>query len=156
MAAIQASIEARQLLRTAAESFLIALVTTPIVRDIFRAYNVVDRPGIRKVHASPIPRLGGISIAGAYVIGLLALLKDRSLAWQLLPGAALIFFTGILDDFFNLSPRLKLVGQIAAACLAFESGFAVPIGPPPLRFVLTVSWLLLAMNAFNLVDGLDG
>ena len=156
MAAIQATIETRELLWAVAESFLIALVATPIVRDIFRAYNVVDRPGIRKVHAYPIPRLGGISIAAAYTISLLGWLPDRSLAWRLLPGAAVIFVTGILDDFFNLSPRLKLAGQMAAACLAFANGFAVPIGPPALSGVLTVGWLLLTVNAFNLVDGLDG
>ena len=47
----------------AVKAFLIALVLTPIVRDIFRAYNVVDRPGRRKVHSYPIPRVGGIPIA---------------------------------------------------------------------------------------------
>ena len=52
---------------TSAIAFLIALVLTPIIRDIFHAYNVVDRPGLRKVHAYPIPRLGGISIAAAYL-----------------------------------------------------------------------------------------
>lgn len=156
MSGVQASIGIRELLWAAGKALLIALVLTPIVRDIFRAYNVVDRPGIRKVHAYPIPRLGGISIAAAYVIGLAGLLEDRTIAWQLLPGAAVIFFTGILDDFFNLSARFKLLGQIAAACVAFASGLSVPVGPPALRLVLTVAWLLLTINAFNLVDGLDG
>jgi len=137
------------------KSFLIALFLTPIVRDIFRAYNIVDRPGLRKVHAYPIPRLGGISIAAAFLIGLAGVLDADSLAWKLLPGAGVIFATGVLDDFFNLPPRLKLVGQVLAACVAFWSGFRVP-GPLPVSFVLTIGWLLLTTNAFNLVDGLDG
>jgi UDP-GlcNAc:undecaprenyl-phosphate/decaprenyl-phosphate GlcNAc-1-phosphate transferase len=140
---------------TLAKTFLIALFLTPIVRDIFRAYNIVDRPGLRKVHAYPIPRLGGISIAAAFVIGLTGLLPDSALAWKLLPGAAVIFATGILDDFFNLPPRLKLLGQILAAVIAFWSGLRIP-GPFLLSLILTMGWLLVATNAFNLVDGLDG
>jgi UDP-GlcNAc:undecaprenyl-phosphate GlcNAc-1-phosphate transferase len=156
MAGVEATIGIRELSWSAGKAFLISLVLTPIVRDIFRAYNVVDRPGIRKVHAYPIPRLGGISIAAAYVIGLAGLLVDRTLAWQLLPGATVIFFTGILDDFFNLTPLLKLVGQVIAACIAFAGGLRVPGVPDWLSFVLTIGWLLFSSNAFNLVDGLDG
>ncbi|HEY4360935.1 MAG TPA: MraY family glycosyltransferase [Bryobacteraceae bacterium] len=137
------------------KAFLIALVLTPIARDIFRAYNIVDRPGVRKVHAYPIPRLGGISIAAAYLLGFTGLMHDSVLAWEVLPGAGVIFAVGILDDFFNLPPRLKLVGQILASCIAFWGGLRVP-GPLPVSFILTLGWLLVATNAFNLVDGLDG
>jgi len=55
--------ETRALLWVGFKAFLIALVLTPVIRDIFRAYNVVDRPGRRKVHVFPIPRVGGIAIA---------------------------------------------------------------------------------------------
>jgi len=137
------------------KTFLIALVLTPIARDIFRAYNIVDRPGVRKVHAYPIPRLGGISLAVAYLFGFSGLMHDPALAWKILPGAGVIFAVGILDDFFNLPPRLKLAGQILAACIAFWGGLRVP-GPVPVSFILTLGWLLVATNAFNLVDGLDG
>src|ERR671936_343578 len=86
----------------AAKSFLIALVLTPIVRDIFHAYNVVDRPGRRKVHAYPIPRVGGIPIVIAYSLVLVAvfsspLLDAQSGIQTLLPGLAVIFFTGLID-----------------------------------------------------------
>ena len=55
-----------ELLWMAGKAFLIAIVLTPIVRDIFRSYNMVDRPGKRKIHTYPIPRVGGIAIAIAY------------------------------------------------------------------------------------------
>jgi UDP-GlcNAc:undecaprenyl-phosphate GlcNAc-1-phosphate transferase len=74
---------------------------------------------------------------------------------QLLPGAAVIFAVGILDDFFNLPARFKLLGQIVAACLVFSGGLRVP-APTPISLPVTVLWLVLAANAFNLVDGLDG
>ena len=50
-----------------AKAFFISVVATPIIRDVFRSYNVVDRPGMRKVHRHPIPRVGGVAIALAYV-----------------------------------------------------------------------------------------
>ena len=150
-----ATLTIREIAWTLGKTFLMALFLTPIARDIFRAYNIVDRPGLRKVHAYPIPRLGGISIAAGYLIGLLGLQHDSALAWKILPGAAVIFATGILDDFFNLPPRLKLAGQILASGIAYYGGLRVP-GPLPLSIILTVGWLLVATNAFNLVDGLDG
>src|SRR5438045_9496208 len=101
------------------KAFLISLILTPVVRDVFRAYNVVDRPGRRKVHAYPIPRVGGIPIAAGYLIAILQL-PDTAMphVWALLPGAAAIFLTGLIDDFFNLKPVVKLSGQVGAALLA--------------------------------------
>src|SRR4051794_4772880 len=148
------------------KAFLISLVLTPIVRDVFRAYNVVDRPGRRKVHAYPIPRVGGVPIAVGYAVALLSLAAaDSSVAsdwvWKLLPGAIVIFLTGLIDDFFNITPVVKLLGEIAAALTAFACGLRIHgIGdfgvPDWLSLPLTIFWLLLATNAQNLVDGLDG
>jgi len=111
-----------ELLWMAAKAFLIALVLTPILRDVFRSYNLVDRPGRRKVHAYPIPRLGGLAIAAAYLIALLSFTHSHGApevydwpAWKVLPGAAAIFLTGVLDDVFTLRPWVKLIGEIAAA-----------------------------------------
>ncbi len=145
----------RTILRTCSETFFVALFLTPILRDIFRAYHWVDRPGFRKIHAYPIPRLGGVAIATAYTVGLLGLNTGGDLSWKVLPGGGVIFTIGILDDFMNLPPRYKLVGQTAAACITFWMGIRIP-GPLPASFVITVFWLLLAANSFNLIDGLDG
>lgn len=135
------------------KAFLVALAVTPILRDVFRAYHIVDRPTMRKLHAYPVPRLGGIALLAAYLTGLLGL--HSGVTWQLLPATAVIFMTGILDDFFDLPARLKLVGQAGAALLAYQSGLRIP-GPASVSLPVTVFWLVLASNAFNLVDGLDG
>ncbi|MGA3028661.1 MAG: MraY family glycosyltransferase [Bryobacteraceae bacterium] len=157
-----------ELLWVAAKAFLIALVLTPIIRDVFRAYNVVDRPGRRKVHAFPIPRVGGIAIAVAYSAAFLSfsdfsnsLPAHDSPLWKLLPGAAVVFLTGLLDDFFTLRPAWKLIGQIAAGALVFFNGLRIEAVsglslPVWVSLPLTVLWLLLCSNAFNLIDGLDG
>jgi len=155
-----------QLLWLAGKAFLITLVLTPIIRDIARCFNFVDRPGLRKVHAYPIPRVGGIAIATAYVIALLSIPADQEpfsgpYAWRLIPGASIVFLTGVLDDFFNLKPAAKLVGLVIGASTVFWSGlhitnvasYWVPVW---LDYPLTVFWLLLTSNALNLIDGLDG
>src|SRR5690349_17859692 len=154
-----------ELLWLAGKAFLIALILTPIIRDVSRSFNIVDRPGFRKVHAYPIPRVGGIAIAVAYVVTLLSISVPQGpfhgpSAWMLLPGAAIVFFTGVLDDFFSLKPLVKLAGLLIAASIVFWSGlhignlanFPLPIW---LDYPITVFWLLLTSNALNLIDGLD-
>ena len=67
-----------ELLWMAGQAFLIVLLLTPILRDVFRSYNLVDRPGRRKVHAYPIPRLGGIAIAAGYMLALILYTHSRA------------------------------------------------------------------------------
>lgn len=154
------------LLLACGKAFIFSVALTPIVRDIFRSYNVVDRPGRRKVHAYPIPRVGGIPIALAYLIALNSLRGLDSVFpphWlqTILSGAAVIFLTGLVDDFVTITPLVKLAGQIAAAVAAFFSGLSIDsFGNTPLptwlSLPITVFWLLLTTNAMNLIDGLDG
>ena len=148
--------------------FVVSVVFTPILRDVFRSYNVVDRPGqARRVHVHPIPRIGGIPIALAYGAALFFQWRQGSLGfnlWQLAPGASVVFLVGLLDDFFDLRPLVKLAGQVAAALLVFWSGLRIETLASPngeglplwLNLPLTVFWLLLTTNALNLIDGLDG
>ena len=151
-------------------AFLISLVLTPICRDVFRSYGVVDQPdGTRKVHRYPIPRVGGLAIAISYLVAYILVRPDEgsplaqqiSLVWKLFPGAALAFGIGLLDDLFNLKAWIKLIGQVGAAGLACWGGVRIlSIGGTPTdawwNVPLTILWLLACMNAFNLVDGLDG
>jgi UDP-GlcNAc:undecaprenyl-phosphate GlcNAc-1-phosphate transferase len=147
---------------SAAMAFGLAAALTPVFRDIFRGWGLVDSPGGRKLHAKPVPRIGGIPLAIAYVAALVVLpATERDLAWRFLPGAALVFFTGLLDDVVTLKPLEKLGGQILAAGAAFACGLRVdslagqeiPLG---LQLPLTLAWLLVTTNALNLIDGLDG
>jgi UDP-GlcNAc:undecaprenyl-phosphate GlcNAc-1-phosphate transferase len=130
----------------------------------------MDQPdAARKVHRYPIPRVGGLAIAVAYLLAYVLvrpeegspLAQQLSLVWRLLPGAALAFGVGLLDDLFNLRAWIKLVGQVAAAGLACVGGVRVlSFGGASTdawwNIPLTILWLLACMNAFNLVDGLDG
>jgi len=158
-----------ELLWMAGKAFIIALILTPIIRDISRSFNYVDRPGHRKVHAYPMPRVGGIAIAIAYGASMFLFHGTETgnvagslhAVWKLIPGASLVFFIGLLDDFLVLKPIVKLIGLIVAASVVFYSGISMGgiaqhHAPLWLDYPLTVFWLLLTSNALNLVDGLDG
>jgi UDP-GlcNAc:undecaprenyl-phosphate/decaprenyl-phosphate GlcNAc-1-phosphate transferase len=158
------------LMWTAFQAFGFSLILTPVFRDIFRSYKVVDQPDLnRKIHAQPIPRVGGIGIAIAYALAFYLagpdaggpVAREMSLVANILPAAALIFVTGLLDDFIGLKPWHKIVGQVIAALLVWSmgvrlSGVAGHALPEAATLILTVGWLLVCTNAFNLVDGLDG
>jgi UDP-GlcNAc:undecaprenyl-phosphate GlcNAc-1-phosphate transferase len=154
-------------------SLVLALLLTPLCRNAFNYFGIVDQPDKdRKLHAAPTPRAGGVAIAFAYVgaFGVLLLLPlqaknvvldDLPLVLRLLPAIAVIFVTGLLDDVLGLKPWQKLAGQCAGALLAIAGGVQVQgIGGFEvswwLSIPLTAAWLLACTNAFNLIDGLDG
>jgi UDP-GlcNAc:undecaprenyl-phosphate GlcNAc-1-phosphate transferase len=156
----------------AAVSFLLSFLLTPLVRNVFTAWGIVDHPDERRTHQHPIPRVGGVAIALSYALafGLLFVVKlqagriiwnDSAAVIRLLPAAGLIFLVGLLDDLVGLTPWQKLSGQIVAALLAFWGGvhlqgFAGHTVAPWLSIPLTIAWLVICTNALNLIDGMDG
>lgn len=150
-------------------SFLLCLVLTPIFRDIFRSYGVVDQPDHgRKIHKYPIPRVGGIAIAASYLASFFIvqlrtgiLNQQLALVWKVLPAAAVIFAIGVIDDLWGLKPWQKLIGQFLAAVIACASDIRINDvvwlhSHAWWTYPVTVLWLLACTNAFNLVDGMDG
>jgi UDP-GlcNAc:undecaprenyl-phosphate GlcNAc-1-phosphate transferase len=108
-------------------------------------------------HRQPTPLLGGVAIfVGSTAVILWFGPHDWRLA-GLVGGGALLFLTGLLDDFRRLRPHTKLIAQIAAACVLVVGG--VQIGTPWLAAVaipLTIVWVVGITNAFNLLDNMDG
>src|SRR5215471_5859670 len=155
-------------------AFLFSIVMTPYIRDAARRLGMVDRPDQgRKLHAEPIPRVGGIVIALGYVVSfsfiLLAPYRNVGFnihtvvprALTLMPAAGLIFLIGLWDDLAGLRPWQKLAGQVVAAGLAMTAGVRINfLQWHELSFWLsipvTILWLVGCANAFNLIDGLDG
>jgi UDP-GlcNAc:undecaprenyl-phosphate/decaprenyl-phosphate GlcNAc-1-phosphate transferase len=156
---------------TALAAFGISLVLTPILRDVFRSFRVVDEPDRkRKVHVYPIPRVGGIAIAISYFVVFYVVRmsdamgrddRELSIVFRIVPAGLVVFATGVVDDLFGLKPWQKFLGQFVAAGLACWAGVRIS-GIAGLTLAdywavpLTIGWLVLCTNAFNLVDGLDG
>jgi len=154
-------------------SFVAALVYTPLCRDLFHRWGIYDRPdAVRKIHLGPVPRVGGVvfilSITTTYALtfvfkklGPPVDAHQVALAWRIIPGAAVVFVTGILDDLFSLQAWQKLVGQLIGAGCAYWTGLRVAglagySAEHWLSVPLTLLWLVLCTNAFNLIDGVDG
>lgn len=152
-------------------SFVLTLALTPLFRDLFRKLGLVDEPGeSRRVHTTPVPRVGGIPLILSLAVGyaLIAAFPPEGpfaagleLIWKLLGPAVLVFFLGLADDLYGLRPWQKLAVQAAAAGWAYALGvrvfgFAGHTAAGWLSLPLTIFWLVLCMNAFNLIDGVDG
>ncbi|MGO4538699.1 glycosyltransferase family 4 protein [Paenibacillus sp. 2TAB19] len=159
-------------------SLVLALVMTPLVKKFAFKVGAIDKPNHRKVHTRIMPRLGGLAIYIAFVGGFFLLSpllpdgllrpSDMKLINALLVGGTIIIVLGALDDRFELSAKVKLVGQIAAACVVVF-GFGVKIDLLNIPFgetmqpiahwiaiPITILWIVGVTNAINLIDGLDG
>lgn len=153
---------------------VVVLVVTPWVVKLARRFGAVDCPdGNRKHQAEPVPRGGGVAVAIATFASILLVincvplestLSTDPLIRGLLPAAAVLLVVGIIDDFWALTGIYKLVGQMFAVSLLVAGGrqfefislfgYHVPLGD--FRVPFAMFFALGAINAFNLVDGVDG
>ena len=152
-------------------AFILTLLLTPVVREINRRLGMVDKPDPRRINKIPIPRGGGLAIVfGVFVsYGLFTHFTGRP-ALQVVSDAVFLKMTtlgfaiaalGFVDDLVSLSPKVKLLGQLVVASLVwFWAGLGFgdmwPALPAWLDCIITVLWIVGAVNAFNLIDGLDG
>jgi UDP-GlcNAc:undecaprenyl-phosphate GlcNAc-1-phosphate transferase len=129
-----------------AVAFAVVAVATPLAARLATHLGVLDRPGEHKVHARPVPYLGGLAVfAGLAVV--LAFEAPR----LLLP-LALALALGTADDVADLPPVLRLV---AAGGVAATAAWAAP-APVRAGPLLTALMVIGLLNAINLLDGLDG
>ncbi|MBS4174180.1 MraY family glycosyltransferase [Bacillus sp. FJAT-49736] len=147
--------------------FICSIIITPLVKKLALKLNVTDLPNKRKVHQHVMPLMGGLAIYISFMVGFLILTPTDihySVSWILL-GGLIIIITGILDDKFELSPKLKLLGQLLAAIAVIMGGIEIdfinlPFGGK-LEFGIfaipfTIIWIVGVTNAINFLDGLDG
>lgn len=144
-----------------------AILLTPLVKRLAFRIGAVDAPNYRKVHARIMPRLGGLAIFGAFLIGIAVLRPDSQYMLAIILGATVIVITGVLDDMYEISAKAKMLGQlVAAGIIVFYGGIQIeninlPLNEGTLAFgilsiPLTILWIVGITNAINLIDGLDG
>lgn len=150
---------------------VVTYLLTPVVRSLATRYGVVDKPDARRPHKRITARGGGIAV----VIGVqVACLMAVAFPWPKLAGgldfgwwqkfalaSLVLLIVGVIDDIRGMKAVIKLGGQIVAALVMWFSGthFGQILGytlPAPVDCVLVVIWLVAIINAFNLIDGLDG
>ena len=156
--------------------WLLALLITPLVIRWASSRGYLDHPTARKAHEHPVAMLGGVAVFVSAALGLaLAMLWSDSLRqgmgnWSSLlglgAGTAAMVGLGLYDDFRDMRPLTKLVFQLAIAVATWLMGFRIGdlglpfgwmvVGATVPSLLLTVCWIVLLTNAFNLIDGLDG
>jgi UDP-GlcNAc:undecaprenyl-phosphate/decaprenyl-phosphate GlcNAc-1-phosphate transferase len=151
----------------------VTLLATPLVIRLARRVGALDRPGPRRIHTQPVPTMGGLALALAVLgvawgarsfpgpAGLLELRPLLGLTLAAIP----ILVLGMVDDVRGTGPWFKLGIQTCAALVLELFGYGVPLISNPfggsitsgiLNVPLTVAWVLIVINAINLIDGLDG
>src|ERR1044071_10457086 len=156
------------ILLTASVSFIITFLATPVILQIAEKKHLYDVPDERKVHALPVPSLGGVGIFGGFLLAsLLSIQGYANSEFQYFFAAALvIFFLGLKDDLLVLSATKKFIGQVIAASILIHLGgirlesmhglFGFQEVPGAFGLALSYLTIIVVINSFNLIDGIDG
>lgn len=165
-----------QLIAVIIVGFVACAALSLVVERAARALGLFDVPEPRRIHTQPIPRLGGLAIAVAFIATAVVVVRphEPGLGW-VLAGATFIVAVMLVDDVRGLSPIPKGIAQIVAALFPVAGGIEIndisnplnnPLDPnillPPVHVpsavaaVLTVAWLFAMMNVINWMDGIDG
>jgi UDP-GlcNAc:undecaprenyl-phosphate GlcNAc-1-phosphate transferase len=141
-------------------ALVLALYTTPLMRQAAIRFGIVDRPdGALKTQKEPVAYLGGLAIYLSFLLALTATLRfDSTEVLGLLLAGAIVVILGLVDDFGVLTPRIKLAGQVVAVATLMNASIYIKLGflPPWLAIGLSFLWLLAITNAFNIIDVMDG
>ena len=150
-------------------AFVVALsTTTALIPPLARwapVLGLTDRPGPRKVHRAPVPRVGGLAMAVGVLLPALLTVPLIPAVRGVLLGLLILLIFGLWDDRAVLGYRTKFVGQVLAVAVCMAVG-RVQIGdvtvggldllPGPAAWLVTFVFLIGVTNAVNLSDGLDG
>lgn len=155
-------------------SFLVSLFATPWVIQFAHFTKAVDHPNDRKVHQRVMPRLGGLAIFIAFIVGYMVFKVKGFIETDLessfldayFISSFLILGAGVFDDLFELPAKPKFVVQLIAAVIMVGYGdfvidalylpFLPTIELGWMGGLLTIVWIIGITNAMNLMDGLDG
>jgi len=170
------------LVSSALVAFLLSAAITPLIGRLAERFGMLDMPGGRRMHPRPIPRPGGLAIAVAFGLTILAFwLIDRvaghpflipeevrSSRFTLTAFAALLGMTlGLIDDVFELRARWQFLGLLVVAAVIVAAGLRIDFVNDPfgdglieiagiIAIAFTVFWIVGMNVALNFIDGLDG
>lgn len=155
------------MLIAALTAFCFAFIAIKVFKPIAIDVGLVDKPNARKHHDGQIPLIGGISIFAAVLAASLIWLPNTLELRMYLIASAMMVFIGALDDKYDLKVRIRIVGQIIIASLMIYGvgGYISNLGNlfslgdielGPTGIVFTYFAIIVVINAYNMVDGIDG
>ncbi|MFC1842842.1 glycosyltransferase family 4 protein [Candidatus Dependentiae bacterium] len=141
-------------------SFLFTIYLTPILRTLALRFKILDIPdGSVKIHKEPTPYLGGLAVYFGFITSLAMTFPFQNKMFLFLIGSTLLLFIGLIDDLVVMSPHQKFFGQMITTFCFLKAGFYLKqsffsnnFWNIPISFL----WVLVVVNAFNLVDVMDG
>lgn len=148
--------------------FLLTYYLIPKIIKVVNHKSLMDYPNERSSHKHLTPTFGGASFFVILVITLLLIqmLDLNNLSLNIIAGLTILLVTGLKDDLVVISPQAKLLGQFIAVCIfLFNTSFyeidlhglfGLYETGPYLGYIITVFIMLIIINAFNLIDGIDG
>ena len=140
-----------------AVAFAVVLATTPVAIRIARATSFYDHPVGYKGHQRATPYLGGVAVATGFALAAILLAHPMPHLAPILLCAAALLAVGTVDDRYRLGVLPRLAVEIAAGALLFAAGIGwSPFGGDLANLALTVIFVLGVINAFNLMDNIDG
>ncbi|MDF3127687.1 hypothetical protein P0Y35_00615 [Kiritimatiellaeota bacterium B1221] len=152
-------------------AMVISFLLTPLVMRVGNTLGFVDHPDERRIHSKPTPRCGGVAVFIAYSLTVMFICRfmdvepqDSSIRiWvkSIIPVSIPLIIIGLIDDRWEIKPIFKLLGQILVGALAWDQGINLGklLGlefPIVLDAAATIFLYVAAMNAYNLIDGMDG
>ena len=147
-------------------TFITSLILVPIVKKVAIHINAMDEPNARKIHKVPMPRLGGLAIYLAFLLGYILYGEVSTQMLSILIGSFLLILVGIVDDIKSVKARYKLIVQIIAASIVVLYGnlsfSEVSLLGYNIHFnaffgsLCSIIFIVAITNAINLIDGLDG
>ncbi|MDY2587071.1 MraY family glycosyltransferase [Winogradskyella aquimaris] len=149
-------------------AFFVAYQTFPTILYVAKEKHLMDEPDSRSVHSDKTPTLGGIGIfVGLIVVmTIIGAFLNTKVLLLIMGGLTILFFLGLKDDLTVLSAGKKFMGQLLAAGLlivftntriiGFSMIMEIDILPYWISIIFTLFVYILIINAYNLIDGVDG
>ena len=137
----------------------LAIYGVPLARQAALKYGIVDAPDGRLKHQQePVPYFGGLAIYLALLMSLAFTFEFRHDVLGISLGGTIVVMLGLIDDFGVLTPATKLAGQLLAVFVLIKSGIRIEVAAFPewVDLLLTLIWMIGLINAFNLLDIMDG
>jgi UDP-GlcNAc:undecaprenyl-phosphate/decaprenyl-phosphate GlcNAc-1-phosphate transferase len=133
------------------------LVLTPLAIRLAGATGFFDHPAGYKGHDNPTPYLGGVAVVAGFLIAAALFGSGAGAIVPIAVGAAVLLGVGTIDDRYGLSPLTRLAIEAAVACVLYAAGIGWSLfAGDALNLVLTVVFVVGVVNAYNLMDNMDG
>ena len=153
---------------TGSLAFVVTFMAIPAIMRIAEEKKLFDLPDSRKLHTTPIASLGGVGIfLGFFLSCLLTISAPQSLDIRFFFASAIvIFFLGLKDDVLIISALKKFLGQLTAAAIIIHLAniriesmhgiLGLGVLPEPVSYLISYATIIVIINAYNLIDGVDG